>query len=77
MGADLSDMFISTGKFQTDLKLRDAIYNSEVYNFFNGPELSFILTNYHSCSKKHYLPPTKFPEGFDPEKYGMIDISKF
>jgi uncharacterized protein YjbI with pentapeptide repeats len=75
VGVDLSKMFIDFGKFKTELKFQGAAYNSEPYSFFNFENDFF--GKYGNCKVTHLFPPTKFPQGFNPEEYGMIDISKF
>jgi hypothetical protein len=45
---------------------------------FNEAQYGFLTLNFPSCVKDYKeFPPTKFPEGFDPEAHGMIDISKW
>ncbi|MDP5110723.1 MAG: pentapeptide repeat-containing protein [Rickettsiaceae bacterium] len=77
VGADLYNMLLNSERFKLQPDLQGAVYNSERYNFMSGnlDKFNIPYTMYSSCGTD-YFPPTKFPEGFDPEKYGMIDISK-
>jgi len=75
VGADLSAMTVNSGHYKMQPNLQGAIYNSKHYSFVYARKSELTLPNYHSC-KSDLLPPTKFPLGFNPEEYGMIDISK-
>ncbi len=56
-------------------KLQGAYYNSSQISIINEKQFIFITNQFPSCTKKSFFQPTKFPNGFDPKKEGMIDIS--
>jgi hypothetical protein len=83
VGVDLSKAFnfeeidIRGRIHLTSPSLQGAYYNSKAINIFNDAQYVFLSLNFPSCVKDHReFPPTKFPEGFDPEAHEMIDISK-
>lgn len=77
VGADLSNMLLNSERFKPQPDLQGAVYNSARYNFMSGnlDKFNIPYAMYASCGTD-YFPPTKFPKGFDPERHGMINISK-
>lgn len=86
-GADFSDSnlvsadlaFLSLNDL-SEMKLQNAYYNSEILNFnteSSDKQIYFMAHEFPRCLRDHpILPPTKFPDGFNPKEHGMIDISK-
>lgn len=69
-------------------RLKGAFYNSKKIDVIkdndNGDIILFLATDFPNSFRKfneepksYIIPTTKFHSGFDPEKYGMIDISKW
>lgn len=82
-GADMSNVVFGDNA----IEFTGAIYNSECISsdvLFNSIKKNHVfcvetIFSIPNCIKKtisKYIPPTKFPPGFDPEAHGMIDISR-
>ena len=84
VGSDLSKE-LSFGEFNIEGRihsiapsLHGAYYNSKAIVVNDQRQFEFLNLNFPTCVKNYnHFPPTKFPEGFDPEAHGMIDISKW
>lgn len=85
IGVDLSNaIFLIPNHKALEKNLQGAYYNSGRVNEESKKQVDFI--SYTKCidnrffigtTNRFFIKATKFPEGFDPDKYGMIDISKW
>lgn len=74
VGADLSGFLFHPTESLANLN--GAYYNSDPVKWYKEKQMKFIK-RFPSCEDAFPFTPTKFPEGFDPEAHGMIDISKW
>jgi uncharacterized protein YjbI with pentapeptide repeats len=78
VGVDLSDSILAYPEhFKDDFleNLQGAFYNSKKITLSDDAQYKFVLET--KCDDLNHVPSTKFPTWFDPEKYGMIDVSKW
>lgn len=79
IGVDLSNIIVLPHTIESVVHLENAYYNSQTIKMTSEFEIfNFLALHFPTCIDFTIegFPPTKFPQGFDPEIYGMIDMSK-
>ncbi|WP_341788005.1 pentapeptide repeat-containing protein [Rickettsia endosymbiont of Lasioglossum villosulum] len=79
IGVDLSNIIVLPHTIESVVHLENAYYNSQTIKMTSEFKIfNFLALHFPTCIDFTIegFPPTKFPQGFDPEIYGMIDMSK-